>query len=322
MYFIPKRLKSIFILLFLTVLPVLLNCSNDSEPSVVDISFEGIFSKAGLDGIAVNTLNHFEGNMYAATDNGLYRRPEVSENLFWSSLGLQKQNVLQVAFLPETTLLAAIGLNFINEGEPTLFLSHDDGQNWQPWVNNYGGETGEYTFVASLVTPSKPSDTLFALGADRTVVRSLDGGKTWGVLTGQWDNFGGSSQSVYINSFQKEIIWAVGASALGTPYILKSADYGESWMSLDVLENIEAVCYDVITHPKEQSHILAGLGGGFDQALVIRKSTDGGANWETVEFGDSPAQMQVNDMVSVLENGKEVLYFATNQGVYSYAFEE
>ena len=353
------------------VIPIILfilfgGCGTDSDPGSAKISLEGSFAQAGLPGLKVNTFNQFEGNVYVATDGGLYRTQLGNKEKSWESLGLIEENVADIVFLPQGELMVAISLIFINDGEPTLFLSKDEGQSWQTWVNNYGGETGEYTFISSLATPTTPSDTIFAHGADRTVARSVDGGQLWELVTGRWDNFGGASRSVYINASQQETIWISGATALGQPYILKSKNNGESWDDLNILENVEAICFDIITPLNNRNVVLAGLGSGFAQALVIRKSTDGGQTWGTVfegintftlaqspkddrvvyasgvnargqlffiasnDFGDSwqtvefeggPTQIRVNDMVSVLQNGKEVLYFGTNKGVYSFTFE-
>ncbi|MDZ7704111.1 MAG: hypothetical protein U5L04_06465 [Trueperaceae bacterium] len=51
-------------------------------------------------------------------------------------------------------------------------------------------------------------------------------------------------------------------------------------------------------------------------------SSDFGESWQTVEYEDGPTGIRVNDMVSLEVNGREVLYFGTNQGVYSYWFED
>lgn len=336
-----------------------------TQESFPELNLEGIFSSVGLEGISINSLDQFEGKTYAATDSGLFKTTVGISNT-WISLGLEAKNVIDIVFLAKQKLLAAIRLQVINEGKPTLFFSEDGGQSWHPQVNNYGGESGEYTFVSSLESFSKPSDTLFAHSADRTIAKSVNGGKQWEIVVGRWDNFGGSSQTVYINPFYQQTIWATGASALGEPYILKSNDSGKTWSNLSVLKNIEAICYDVITSQNEENVVLAGLGAGFEQALIIRRSTDGGDNWstvfegintltltqsarnpeiiyasgqdasgslffiatnnfgdtwETVEFEEGPTQIQVNDMISVLKNGKEVLYFGTNKGVYSYTLE-
>jgi photosystem II stability/assembly factor-like uncharacterized protein len=354
------------------VIPIILfilfgGCGTGSDPGSAKISLEGSFVQAGLPGLEVNTLTRFEGNLYAGTDSGLYRGPEASENLLWTSLGLQRQDVLKVVFLQGGKLLAAIRISDFSGSIPSMFLSADDGQSWQVWVNNYGGETGEYTWVESLAATLAPSDTLFARVSGTTVARSINGGQEWHIVNGDWNLWGGAAVLVYSDPHQQGRIFAGGVNAFSSPYLLRSADYGENWTTLSVLENIEAVCYDVLTHPAKSTHILAGLGGAFDQALLIRKSTNGGTDWntvhqgiitltltssernpavvyasginregslfflasgdfgdtwQTVEYPESPADIQVNDMVSVTEDGREVLYLGTNKGIYSYRFEE
>jgi len=339
------------------------SCSTDSAPPDQPTLCSG---NCDLSGIAVNRFVRFEGTLYAATDSGLYRSP-ISDTLAWSSLGLQKKKVKDVAFLAGNRLLAAVGIADFSSGIPSLFLSADNGRRWQAYMNNYGGETGKYTWVEALAAASKPSDTLFAHAAERTIVRSTDGGKNWNVVIGRWSNFGGASKSLFSDPFQTGRIWASGANPFEQPYLLKSTDYGTSWKNLSNIGTTAQVCYDMVSHPRNENLIIAGMDGNFNPSLQIRKSTDGGQSWQTVlegfgirtlahskqnadwiyasgrnkdgtlfvllstDFGnaweeitirETPGGIVVNDIVSALVDGQEVLYFGTNKGVFRYEFEE
>ena len=341
----------------LVTVPLLASCVTDSDSSQ-PITFDGSWETNGLNRTTINNLSTSEGFTYTATDSGLYRRKTEDTNS-WNSLSLQQKDVLDIVFLPNNKWLAALRIEDFSEGIPSLYLSSNQGENWQSYMNNYGGENGKYTWVGAIATASKHSDTVFARVSGTTVAQTLNGGKTWKPVNGQWNYWGGSAVLMKADPYHKNRVWAGGANAFSLPYLLKSEDSGDTWNQLPILENTEAIVYDIATHPAKASTVLAGLG-------IIRKSTDGGQSWSTVnnEFGtltfthsarnpevvyasgrntdgtlffaasqnfgdsweivemsDSPAGVQVNDMVSVMEDGQEVLYLGTNNGVFSYRFE-
>lgn len=41
-----------------------------------------------------------------------------------------------------------------------------------------------------------------------------------------------------------------------------------------------------------------------------------------IEWENSPAGVEVNDMATVMVDGREVLYLGTNNGVFTYRFEK
>jgi len=104
---------------------------------------------------------------------------------------------------------------------------------------------------------------------------------------------------------------------IGLGGILKTTDNGESW---EAAFN-EAAIY-TFAHSARNPEIVYASGVNARGQLFFIASGDFGDTWQTVEFESGPTQIRVNDMVSVLENGNEVLYFGTNKGVYSYTFED
>lgn len=313
------------------------------------------------------SLTVYEGFAYAGTDSGLYRKPINPNNTEWAPLGLHTKKVLNVVFLSGNKWLAAVRISDFGEGIPSLFLSANQGQSWQAHMGNYGGETGKFTWVGAINSPAPPSDTVFARVGGRTVVRSVNGGDSWGVLNGQWDSWGGTAALVKVDQYHPDRIWAGGSNAIFQPHLVKSEDGGKTWTNLSsnlqIIENaiFEAEVNDIIVNPDQSSQLLLGLSVG------VFRSTDEGASWDSVftkasietfamspdkpvqiyasgqntagslffvqsnDFGDTwqqvtvpgaPDGIRVNDMVSVMAEGREVLYFATNKGVYSYNFEE
>lgn len=318
--------------------------------------------RSDLSAEEINSFNHFKGKLYASTVEGLYRKEKADTS--WVSLGLTQKEVFDVVFLPGSAMLAAVRINDFNDGIPSLFLSTNDGQNWQPYMSNYGGDT-DITWIGSITATSIPSDTLITNGG--AIARSINGGQHWEVYGSEWFHGGGWHPLIKTDPYHAGTIWAGGVDAIFSPYLLKSEDYGETWQSITALENVEATVYDVAVKPTNEDVILVGFGGGVRPANVIRKSTDGGKNWQTVyeginirtfthsarnpatiyasginqagslffltssNFGETwqkteieteKSQIIINDMLSVMQNGREVLYLGTNKGSYTYSLIE
>lgn len=316
---------------------------------------------AGLQGVLVKSLNNFDGYVYAATDSGLYRTSISDNHILWKPLGLQKKTVLGVAFLPGNKLLATVYVPSCCR-MPSLFLSANGGQSWRPYMNNFGGPSGKFTLTVNTTAISKPSDTLFTqVGTGGGVARSFDGGKHWKAVIGGFGLRGGVGGCLFVDPFTKGNIWVGASNALSASALFKTKDYGKTWTRLQKHKHIGANIYSIIVKPHQPGHVLAATGdiakstdgghtwhyiepvhfgavtfeysardpmviyaGGRNRAgtLFLATSTDFGDTWKVMKWKDSPTDIFVNDLISVIQNGHEVLYFGTNKGVYSYMFEK
>ncbi len=313
-------------------------------------------SKRELSNVAINDFNTFKGKIYAATDEGLYFKEKT--DTLWTSLGLKKKEVIDLVFLSDDDLLAVIRISDFSGGIPSLFLSTNQGYSWRPYMNNYGGNT-DITWVSALAAISKPSDTLFA-GASIMSARSVNGGQSWELLyLEKWQWYGGDHTVMEADPNHSGLMWKGGWSAIFTPFLAKSLDDGKTWEGITVIENAEATPYDVITKPNDVNVHLVSLAGvrksvdggetwypvlainaftfahsardpktvyaGGENAkgsLFFAVSHDFGESWKMVEIKDSEERFEVNDMLSVIVNGKEVLYLGTNQGFYTYTLKD
>lgn len=167
---------------------------------------------------------------------------------------------------------------------PSILRTSNNGTSWHAFVNNFGGEIG-FSAVRSFASVGQFSDTLFATGsAGGIIVRSMNGGKSWELLIGSWDNIGGAGIFVKTNSFDPGKVWAGGVGPFSKPYLIFSDDYGKSWKSFESVSKAgeafsEGVIYDLVTHPLNSDLILVGLEGRLNG---IKKSTDGGKTWQMV----------------------------------------
>lgn len=194
------------------------------------------------------------------------------------------------------------------------------------------------------------------------VARSTDGGASWENVFGNWANPSiGAARFIKIDKNNSNIIWAGGASPLFNTHLIKSTNRGDDWEFVDILPNSENTVFDVAIRHQRSDHVLAGVGGGIlkttnsgtgwetvytgidihtftkssripevifasgwnpSGTLFFLGSNDFGDTWVTQEFNKGPTGIIVSDMVSVVEEGNEVFYFGTNNGVYSFRFDE
>lgn len=301
-----------------------------------------------------------DGMLLLATTDGVFTYKDGR----FKRAGLKGEEIEDIVFIEKYQMLAAIRYPKLEAN--TLFKTTNGGGSWQPHMGNYGGEEG-YTYVSELAIHPEKKNILFARGYGN-VSRSLDGGQSWKSVHLTWEHFSGGTALLEIDPYRPNIIWAGGATATSDPQLRRSLDGGNNWRYLKTpLENTESDVTSIATLPSDSSSLLIGMASGFVSGSIIRKSTDGGQtwhtvqdsvftltmiqsldapetvyasggnatrtlfflqtqnfgdSWETIEYKDSPADIRVNDMVAVEENGHEVLYLGTNKGVYSYRFDE
>ncbi len=114
-----------------------------------------------------------------------------------------------------------------------------------------------------------------------------------------------------------QILVGAGGSVSPANVIRKSTDGGQSWQT--VLTDINGIS---LTHSSRNSTTVYASGRNADGTLFFAASQDFGDSWQQIEWSDSPTGIQINDIVSVMEGGQEVLYFGTSQGIFSYTFNE
>lgn len=153
------------------------------------------------------------------------------------------------------------------------------------------------------------------------LAKSEDGGQNWALLNENFFTDYNTETIVRDAILHREnsdhVLVGAGGGIAPANVIRKSTDGGKTWET--VLEGINTRTF---THSADNPEWVYASGRNADGSLFFVASGDFGESWETIEWDDSPAGVQVNDMVSVMEEGQEVLYFGTNQGVFSYRFTE
>ena len=354
---IKKRSNIIFCLAVLFGASLLwVSCS--TSPGINDgLNLSGEFSYQALEGYRIFELQSHESELFAGTSNGLVQF-ERSFPLQVSDAYLNNGEVRTFLILEDNYWLASI--RFENSDSTNLYRSTNKGEAWHTYNNGFGGEnkwvpsTMDFTRSDPLIIYARPYASNVAkstdLGASWESVHH-----TWE------NPYLETSMFVKVDRNNQNIVWAGGATALFYPQLIRSKDDGETWEYVRLFEDfIETTVYDVAIHHQTSNRIMTGLGIGvrrstddsetwksiFNEAaiftfthsarnpevvyasginqngtLFFTASNNFGDSWEIVEFESGSTQIWVNDMISVLQNGKEVLYFGTNQGLYSYTFE-
>jgi hypothetical protein len=305
----------------------------------------------GLEGVQVNVIQPDGDGLLVGTEKGLYRWTENG----LVNLGQQDHEIRGVVRLKDNDLL--IGVRRTDANNPVIWKLQDEEKSWKPFMKNYGGEES-LNYIYRLESTGLLSDTLYTRGCG--AARSTNGGQNWEPFSGRWNCGAGLETLLYIDPFHPGRIWIGGVTGISRAYLFKGSDYGSGdWINVTdgLSDHVEAIAYDVMTHPEDPDKVLVGLSG------VVKKSTDGGKNWElalgtagvhsfarslvnpdriyasgrdvstqlffvsTTDFGETwekeifeegPSVVTTNDLAVMEIGGREVLFLATDHGLYSY----
>lgn len=333
---------------------VLLSCK--SNPSNSFIPQNGTFEKEQINA-ATTTLNAHDNLLLAGTSKGVFKKQlDPKTNWVGARLQIDSAQVVDFVVLNKQEIVSAILYDNAQQHKPTLFKSNDSGISWDP-INLTKPEEYDY-FVVHFLELLRASNTKDIIAYAGTIIQSTDKGKSWSTIYKE----GLFSEFLSVSQYHANQIWTGGWTNIFSPYLAKSEDGGNSWTLLNqqVYTGSDGTVYDAILHPKKASDILIALTGiqrstdggetwqsvynkshintfthsarnpevvyasgeNVDGTLFFSASQDFGDSWEMIEMPDSPADIQVNDLVSVMEDDHEVLYFGTDQGIFSYTFSE
>ncbi|HMB98257.1 MAG TPA: hypothetical protein VKM36_07225, partial [Balneolaceae bacterium] len=203
---------------------------------------------------------------------------------------------------------------------PLIARSINGGKSWK--VMN-GHKWGGYGGLGALNSP----DTLhkrnvWAGGvsgiSSARLLKSTDYGETWKNVTAGLSN--GTEAVAYdvISDINDPglVLVGLGGSFAAANNVKKSNDGGETWETALAETGIHAFARS-ITNPEV---IYAG-GRDASTKLFFAFTTDFGETWEKEIFGEGPSVITTNDLEVLMIDGKEVLFLATDQGLFSYTLE-
>jgi len=319
----------------------------------------GQWQEAGLEKAFVNILEVEDETIVAGTSEGVFKQADADLVKKWDLLGLASDSsqivdlvvfgggqiwALEKYFNPDTTIWP-------------LYETNNGGKTWSRNYSTEVEEVSRYTLVDIEQHPDR-ENVLFANRG--LLIKSTDSGNSWQVYPNNIT--AGFPEFLFVSSNHPNQIWVGGMTNIYSPHLAKSEDGGQTWKTLNqnVYTLSDGMARDVILHHNNPDKVLAavygisrsGDGGEswepvFDSAgistigrsarnpkvvyasgikrsgnLFFAATRNFGDHWEIVEWEEGPSEVQVNDMVSVVVGGQEVLYFGTNKGVYSYRFED
>ena len=286
---------------------------------------EGQLTPAGLqDGTVVTLVEMGERKMLAGTR--IRNKNGVPATLFKTTDGGETWLMHMGNYGGEERKYITVNALAVHPDNPkTLYArgmlnvtrSVDGGHTWEnlyydwDWITSY----------ASLlkIDPNKP-DIIWAGGANAgfrpNLMRTTDDGKTWENMWRKLQIF-----EFEFESITHSIVIRPGRSShllLGLDVgIFRSTDLGESWESV-----FDGAAVLSLANSPRSSRTVYGSGINQNRALFLLVTPDFGTTWAINEMEDSPGNIHTNDLVVVEKNGREVLYFGTNKGLFSYRIDK
>ncbi|MEX2477753.1 MAG: hypothetical protein WD357_04920 [Gracilimonas sp.] len=144
--------------------------------------------------------------------------------------------------------------------------------------------------------------------------KSSDGGETWTNLNQKLSgsNSGMSVYSAILAPENEQVVLAGTGSA-----IQKSTDGGETWEIVLTGKVIKSFKNSLVN----PNRVYATGYSVSESGLFVAISEDYGDTWEVIEYENGPADVETNELKIAQQNGYDVLFFATNNGVYSYTVD-
>ncbi|MGM0587993.1 MAG: WD40/YVTN/BNR-like repeat-containing protein [Bacteroidota bacterium] len=153
------------------------------------------------------------------------------------------------------------------------------------------------------------------------LAKSSDSGANWTYLHKEIPSGDADMHDVILHPDDSDKVLAGLSGPVDISHrIIRSTDGGENWEVVSEAELYPRTFEHSVRDPK--TIYVSGSRLSMKSPLMFAFTNDFGNAWEFIEWEDGPTNVGVYDMLSVMEDGKEVLYFATTKGLYSYTFEE
>lgn len=203
------------------------------------------------------------GHLYVATEDGLFHSDDMR---FWEALPIaemQAEAILALAISPDGRALV------VGTAGKGLWISSDGGDAWWQAVEpgSEKGETLAQAYVSAVLLDARPGGAAYASASDRAYW-SLDGGVTWGPVTGLEGR---------VHAFAAGPDGSLFAALTGQ--IARSTDGGRTWEAHGTGLRPGDRVFDLIISPDNPELIYAAAWDG------IYSSSDGGQGWRHLSDG-------------------------------------
>jgi hypothetical protein len=240
-------------------------------------------------GSAYDQNNRTHWVVRRSIDNGLTWQT-VDDFLYQADADTKQDSAPVLGKDPRGNLYAA-GFGFDNTGKVHWIVrkSTDDGTTWNT-VDDFKYSIGSATMANGFTSDSNGNLYVSGYGYSKTgytwlVRKSSDAGSTWNLVDQFQLTKGSASETTNIASDTNGNVFATGIG--NTRWIVrKTADAGITWNIVDNFQNQANYSLPRAVTADKNNHLYsAGTGtvseGG--SAWIVRKSTDGGQSWATVD---------------------------------------
>jgi len=267
------RMKYLF--LIITLLPLALT----GQGQEIDIQPIPLPYNIGL------VINHTQSKMmmedetiFVPTSNGIYSLEMADYEKGWTSCGFEGENLIECVHNGDEWLAITR-----NQNMRLLLRSTDNGKTVEDFTPYGLFPNNKYRTVLRLCQDPVNPQTIYLISGYVGVLKSLDFGKTWSLLT-DCANSNNTYCGFEIHPLNPDILLQHAESAALAPAIMISNNGGLDWInswgyptSDIVLPNepdyAEDCIHDVAFHPTDiDTWVLGGEG-------LIAKTTDGGRTW-------------------------------------------
>ncbi|MGX5913824.1 hypothetical protein ACR0ST_03735 [Aliidiomarina sp. Khilg15.8] len=236
-----------------------LGSSSSSTPAPSEANFN--VTASGLAGLTVVSFSQHNGEVWAATDDGIYHTSDQGTS--WQQRGLQGLHVQSLVSF-DAQQFYALTIDAESNETTALYESLDGGESWQAIESEF--EQPEVLYADTT------NDYLYAAG-QRAVAQSLDRGRSWELIDGEWGIIARTSALV-INDINQQL-WHGGQGSIENHYLRRLNLSTGAVMQWDNIFPNPATIKSIQFSPTDpDTTIVTGEGG-----IAIQRGPN--ANWET-----------------------------------------
>ncbi len=263
----PVTLDRLIVLAFLLLLTSSCNSDDDNSPNTSSFKWQQL----GLDGLKVNQLILEEAYLYAATENGIYRK-EITTNQVFQEMGLQGKNVETMLVISDQEILASV-VDFQTDIDIAIYKTINLGTTWEVLESNFGGGFEPSGLWAFHKHPTQ-ENLIYATG-NYLVAKSTDKGISWEPIFGDWDQFARATAVVAVNPKIDDEIWLGGQGGIEDGYLVRLKNEVEADRWLDLVDN-PTTAQKIVFDSENPQSIYVGFEGG------LLKTSNNGESWQTL----------------------------------------
>ncbi|WP_088330026.1 hypothetical protein [Lacimicrobium sp. SS2-24] len=251
------------------------NGSIEAGNPIVEPPYQPGFSAAGLNQHIVHRLVSHQQQLYAATDQGLYRHQQNDQ---WQRLTHEEWDIIDIAIVNDEHLL----ISYRHKENALLAESLDQGDSWELVTHNFGGGALSPADMGEPIRRLQYHEAkLYAVGYNVLAV-SEDFGRNWQLLAGNWNAFATGMSALAINQNGIDI-WYGGQGAIENPLLMHyrtdSMAYSE-FPGIDELLPVPSTVKDIVFDP-DLHHVIFITGEG-----GIIKTSDNGETWQALHTNE------------------------------------